>query len=168
MEPGLEESAVYDPVNFSWPGGAHVAVVELDSETGDVRLIRHIAVDDVGTVVNPQVVDGQVHGGVAQGVGQALYEEALYDENGTLLTASMTSYMLPSAAELPTFELDRTVAPSPSNPIGAKGVGETGAIAAPAAVINAVLDALQPFGVTDIDMPATPERVWRAIQEARS
>jgi carbon-monoxide dehydrogenase large subunit len=145
-----------------------VAVVELDSETGDVRLIRHIAVDDVGTVVNPQVVDGQVHGGVAQGVGQALYEEALYDENGTLLTASMTSYMLPSAAELPTFELDRTVAPSPSNPIGAKGVGETGAIAAPAAVINAVLDALQPFGVTDIDMPATPERVWRAIQEARS
>jgi carbon-monoxide dehydrogenase large subunit len=168
MEPGLEESAVYDPVNFSWPAGAHVAVVEVDTETGDVRLVRHIAVDDVGNVVNPQVVDGQVHGGIAQGVGQALYEEALYDENGTLLTASMTSYMLPTAAELPTFELDRTVAPSPSNPLGVKGVGETGTIAAPAAVINAVLDALQPFGVTDIDMPATPERVWRAIQEARS
>jgi carbon-monoxide dehydrogenase large subunit len=168
VEPGLEATAVYDPPNFSWPGGAHIAVVEVDTETGDVRLLRHIAVDDVGTVVNPQIVDGQVHGGIAQGVGQALYEEAVYDENGTLLTASLASYMLPTAAELPTFELDRTASPSPTNPIGVKGVGETGAIASPAAVMNAVVDALQPYGVTNIDMPASPERVWRAIQEARA
>ncbi len=167
MEPGLEATAVYDPPNFSWPGGAHAAVVEVDTETGDIRLVRYVAVDDVGKVVNPMIVDGQIHGGIAQGVAQALFEEAIYDEDGTLLTSSLTSYLVPSAVELPSFELDRTETPSPTNPLGVKGVGETGAIASPAAVMNAVADALAPFGVTDIDMPATPERVWRALEEAR-
>jgi len=167
MEPGLEATAVYDPVNFSWPSGAHVAVVEVDTDTGDTRLVRYVAVDDVGTVVNPQIVEGQVHGGVAQGVAQALYEEAIYDDDGNLLTGSFASYLVPSAAELPPFEVERIETASPSNPIGAKGVGETGAIAAPAAVMNAVVDALAPFGVKDVDMPAAPERVWRAIQEAK-
>jgi aerobic carbon-monoxide dehydrogenase large subunit len=167
MEPGLEATAVYDPPNFSWPGGAHAAVVEVDTETGDVRLVRYVAVDDVGKVINPMIVDGQIHGGVAQGVAQALFEEAVYDEDGNLLSSSLTSYLVPSAAELPSFELDRTETPSPTNPLGVKGVGETGTIAAPAAVMNAVADALASYGVTDIDMPATPERVWRALEEAR-
>jgi carbon-monoxide dehydrogenase large subunit len=167
MEPGLEASYVYDPPNFSWPTGAHAAVVEVDTETGDTRLVRYVAVDDVGTVINPQVVDGQVAGGVAQGVGQALYEEAVYDEQGTLLNGSMTTYLVPSAAELPSFEIERTETPSPTNPLGVKGVGETGTIAAPAAVMNAVVDALAPLDVEDLDMPATPERVWRAIEEGR-
>ncbi len=166
MEPGLEETATYDPANFSWPGGAHAAVVEVDTETGDARLVRYVAVDDVGRVVNPAIVDGQVHGGVAQGVAAALYEEGAYDEEGNLLTTTMTTYLVPSAAELPSFETDRieTVA---DNPLGVKGVGETGTIAAAPAVINAVVDALSHLGVTDIQMPATPERVWRAIQEAK-
>jgi aerobic carbon-monoxide dehydrogenase large subunit len=168
FEPGLEATAVYDPPNFSWPGGAHAAVVEIDTETGDVQLLRYVAVDDVGKVVNPMIVDGQIHGGITQGVAQALFEEAVYDEDGALLTSSLTNYLVPSAAELPNYELDRTETPSPTNPLGVKGVGETGAIASPAAVMNAVIDGLAPFGVTDIDMPATPERVWRAIQEARS
>ena len=167
MEPGLEETAVYDPPNFSWPGGAHLAVVEVDSETGDTRLLRYVAVDDVGTVVNPAIVDGQVHGGIAQGVAQALYEEAAYDDDGNLLTTNLLTYLVPSAAELPSFELDREVSPSPSNPMGVKGVGETGTIASVAATMNAVIDALSTYGVTDLDMPASPERVWRAIEEAR-
>jgi aerobic carbon-monoxide dehydrogenase large subunit len=168
MEPGLTESAVYDPPNFSWPGGTHIAVVEVDIETGDTRLVRYVAVDDVGTVINPLVVDGQVHGGVAQGVSAALYEEAVYDEAGNLTTGSMTSYLVPSAAEFPSFEVDNVVAPSPTNPMGVKGVGETGTIASTAAVMNAVVDALAPLGVEDVDLPASPERVWRAIQEARA
>jgi carbon-monoxide dehydrogenase large subunit len=167
MEPGLEETATYDPPNFSWPGGCHAAVVEIDTESGETRLVRYVAVDDVGRVINPVIVEGQVHGGIAQGVAQALWEEALYDESGNLVTGSMASYGIPSAAELPAFELDRTETPSPTNPLGVKGAGETGTIAATPAVINAVLDALAPYGVTDIDMPATPERVWRAIQEAK-
>jgi carbon-monoxide dehydrogenase large subunit len=168
LEPGLEETAVYDPPNFSWPGGCHVAIVEVDTETGDTRLVRYVAVDEVGTVINPAIVDGQVHGGIAQGVAQALYEEAVYDEAGNLATGSMASYLVPSAAELPSFELDRVSAPSPTNPLGVKGVGETGTIASTAAVMNAVVDALAPLGVSDVDMPASPERVWRAIQEARA
>ena len=167
FEPGLEATAVYDPPNFSWPAGTHVAVVEVDTETGDVQLVRYIAVDDVGKVVNPAIVDGQIHGGITQGVAQALFEEAIYDEDGTLLTSSLTNYLVPSAVELPSFELDRTETPSPTNPLGVKGVGETGTIASPAAVMNAVANALAPYGVTDIDMPATPERVWRALEEAR-
>jgi aerobic carbon-monoxide dehydrogenase large subunit len=168
MEPGLEATAVYDPPNFSWPAGAHAAVVEVDTETGDARLVRYVAVDDVGTVVNPLIVDGQVHGGITQGISAALYEEGAYDEDGNLQTANVVTYLVPSAAELPSFELERTESPSPTNPLGVKGVGETGTIAAAPAVINAVLDALSHLGVKDIQMPATPERVWRAIQEAKA
>jgi carbon-monoxide dehydrogenase large subunit len=168
MEPVLEATAVYDPPNFSWPGGCHVAVVEVDTETGDTRLVRYVAVDEIGNVINPTIVDGQVHGGIAQGVAQALYEEAVYDDSGNLVTGSMVNYLVPSAAELPSFELDRVAAPSPTNPMGVKGVGETGTIASSAAVMNAVVDALAPLGVKDIDMPATPEKVWRAIKEARA
>ena len=167
FEPGLEATAVYDPPNFSWPGGAHAAVVEVDTETGDVRLLRYVAVDDVGKVLNPMIVDGQIHGGITQGIAQALFEEAIYDDVGGLLTSSLTNYLVPTAVELPSFELDRTETLSPTNPLGVKGVGETGAIASPAAVMNAVANALAPYGVTDIDMPATPERVWRALEEAR-
>jgi carbon-monoxide dehydrogenase large subunit len=168
MEPGLEATAVYDPPNFSWPGGAHAAVVEVDTETGDTRLGRNVAVDAEGTVGNPTIVDGQVHGGITQGISTALYEEGLYDEEGNLQTVNLMTYLVPSAAELPSFELERTESPSPTNPLGVKGVGETGTIAAAPAVINAVLDALSHLGVKDIQMPATPERVWRAIEEARS
>jgi aerobic carbon-monoxide dehydrogenase large subunit len=167
LEPGLEESYVYDPPNFSWPAGTHIAVVEVDTETGAVDLQRYVAVDDVGTVVNPMVVNGQVAGGVAQGVAQALWEEAVYSDDGQLLTGSFANYGIPTAVELPTFEIDGTVTPSPTNPLGVKGVGETGAIASTAAVMNAVVDALEPLGVTDVPMPATPEHVWRAIEEAR-
>jgi carbon-monoxide dehydrogenase large subunit len=165
MEPGLEATYVYDPPNFSWPAGAHVAIVEVDTETGNVELLRYIAVDDVGTVVNPTIVEGQIHGGIAQGVAQALYEEAIYDDDGNLLTSNMVTYLVPSAAEFPRWELYRTETPSPTNPLGVKGVGETGSIAAPAAVMNAVVDALAEDGITDISMPATPERVWRALKE---
>ena len=165
LEPGLETTAVYDPPNFSWPGGAHVAVVEVDTETGSVDLRRYVAVDEIGSVVNPMIVDGMVHGGVAQGIGQALFEEAVFDEDGNLVTGSMVSYIVPSAAELIDIETDRVEAPSPTNPLGVKGVGETGTIAATPAVVNAIVDALSPYGVTDVEMPAKPERVWRAIQE---
>jgi carbon-monoxide dehydrogenase large subunit len=165
IEPGLEDTYVYDPPNFSWPAGCHIAVVEIDTETGVAELVRYLAVDDVGTVINPMIVDGQVHGGIAQGVAQALYEEAIYDDAGNLTTGSMVSYLVPSAVELPNFELERTESPSPTNPMGVKGVGETGTIASTAAVMNAVVDALSPYGVTDVEMPAKPERVWRAIQE---
>jgi aerobic carbon-monoxide dehydrogenase large subunit len=167
MEPGLEESAVYDPPNFSWPGGAHIAVVEIDTETGSVDIRRYVAVDDLGVVINPTIVDGQVMGGIAQGVAAALFEEALYDDEANLLTSNMVTYMVPSAAELPTFELDRTETAATDNPLGVKGVGETGAIASPAAVMNAVVDALSHFGIDEMAMPATPERVWRALEEAR-
>jgi aerobic carbon-monoxide dehydrogenase large subunit len=164
MEPGLEETAVFDPPNFSWPGGAHAAVVEVDTETGDTRLVRYVAVDDVGNAVNPQIIDGQVHGGVTQGIAAALWEEGAYDEEGNLLTTTMATYLVPSAAELPSFETDR-VATTADNPLGVKGVGETGTIAAAPAVINAVVDALSHLGVTDVPLPATPERVWNAIEE---
>ncbi len=167
VQPGLEETYVYDPPNFSWPAGAHVAIVEVDTETGAVELLRYIAVDDVGTIVNPIIVEGQIHGGLAQGVAQALYEEAIYDEDGNLLTGNMVSYLVPSAAEFPRWELHHTETPSPTNPMGVKGVGETGAIASPPAVMNAIVDALAEDGITDLDMPATPERVWRALEEAR-
>ena len=165
MEPGLEETAVFDPPNFSWPGGAHAAVVEVDTETGDTRLVRYVAVDDVGNPVNPQIIDGQVHGGITQGIAAALYEEGVYDEEGNLLTTTLTTYLVPSAAELPSYETDR-IETLADNPLGVKGVGETGTIAAAPAVINAVVDALSHLGVTDVQLPATPERVWTAIEEA--
>jgi carbon-monoxide dehydrogenase large subunit len=164
MEPGLETTSFYNPSNFVFPFGTHLAVVEIDRETGEVELVRYVAVDDVGNVINPMIVDGQLHGGIAQGVGQALWEEGVYDEGGQLLTATLLDYAVPRAHRLPSYELDRTVTPCPHNPLGVKGVGEAGAIASPAAVTNAVLDALAPFGVEHLDMPLTPEKVWRAMR----
>ncbi|MEZ5100848.1 MAG: molybdopterin cofactor-binding domain-containing protein [Thermoleophilia bacterium] len=168
MEPGLEAQHAYDPPNFSWPSGCHVCVVEVDTETGEVVPVRYIAVDDVGKVVNPMVVEGQVHGGIAQGVAQALWEEAVYDDDGNLVNGSLAGYLVPSAAELPSYQVDRTETPSPTNPLGVKGVGETGTIASTPAVINAVVDALSHLGVTDIEMPASPQRVWAKLQEVRA
>ncbi|MBI3912865.1 MAG: molybdopterin-dependent oxidoreductase [Chloroflexi bacterium] len=167
VELGLEATAVFNPSNFTFPSGTHVAVVEVDADTGKVDLKRYIAVDDVGKVINPMIVDGQVHGGIAQGVGQALWEGAVYDENGQLLTGSMMDYALPVASYLPSFETARTETPSPVNPLGAKGAGEMGTVASTAAVANAVIDALKPFGVKHIDMPLTPEKVWRAMRERK-
>ena len=168
MEPGLEFSTFYDPANFTFPFGAHIAVVEVDPETGKVTLKRYVAVDDVGTVINPLIVDGQVHGGIAQGIGQALLEEAVYDENGELLSSSFLEYAIPRADDLVAFEVDRTVTPCPHNPLGVKGAGETGTIASTAAVVNAVVDALAPLGIKDLQMPLTPRRVWEAIQQAKA
>jgi carbon-monoxide dehydrogenase large subunit len=167
MEPGLTADTFYDPPNFVFPFGAHICVVEVDTETGKTRVRDYFGVDDCGPVINPVIVDGQVHGGIAQGIAQALYEEAVYDEDGTLVTGSMVDYMIPGAPELPNYTLDRTVTPSPSNAMGVKGIGEAGTIGSPPAVINAVIDALEPFGVTHIDMPASPMRVWGAIQAAK-
>jgi aerobic carbon-monoxide dehydrogenase large subunit len=165
MEPGLEETAFYDPDNFTFPFGAHAAVVEIDRETGKVDLVRYVAVDDCGTPINPNLIEGQIHGGITHAVGQALFEQVAYDESGQLMTGSFVSYALPSAAELPSFETDRTITPSPVNSLGVKGVGEAGTIAASAAVTNAVIDALRPVGVDFINMPLTPMRVWETMQE---
>jgi carbon-monoxide dehydrogenase large subunit len=167
FEPNLEATAVFDPPNFTWPGGAHICVSEVDTETGAVEILRYVAVDDCGTVINPMIVEGQVHGGVAQGVAEALYEEAVYDEQGNLVTGSLTQYLVPGAPEVPSMELDRTETPSTTNPLGVKGIGEAGTIAAPPAVVNSIVDALSHLGVTEVGKPATPERVWRAIQAAR-
>ena len=167
MEPGLEETAFYDPANFVFPFGAHGCVVDLDPETGKVSVVRYVAVDDCGPAINPMIIDGQIHGGVVHGIGQALYERIHFDENGQLVTGTFVDYALPSAAELPSFETDRTETPSPVNELGVKGVGEAGTIAASAAVTNAVIDALRQVGVDYIDMPLTPLRVWEAIQEAK-
>jgi carbon-monoxide dehydrogenase large subunit len=163
----LEATSFYDPSNFTFPFGVHIAVVEVDPETGKVKLLRYIAVDDVGNVINPMIVDGMVHGGIAQGAAQALWEGAVYDENGQLLTGSLMEYAVPKADDLPSFETDRTVTPSPVNPLGIKGAGETGTIAATAAVANAVMDALAPFGITHLDLPLTPARIWQAIQAVK-
>ncbi len=167
LELGLEATAFFNPSNFVFPFGTHVAVVEVDPETGQVKLLRYVAVDDVGRVINPMVVDGQVHGGVVHGIGQALWEHVVYDEQGNLLTGSWLDYAMPKAADLPSFQTDRLETPSPVNPLGVKGAGETGTIASTPAVVNAVIDALAPFGVKHVDMPLTPERVWRAVQAAR-
>ncbi len=166
MEPNLNASVTWDPPNFVFPFGSHIAVVEIDTETGMVHLVDYIAVDDCGNQVNPLIVEGQVHGGIAQGVAQALFEEAVYDDDGTLKNPTFMDYLVPSAAELPSFTLDHTTTPSPTNPMGAKGIGEAGTIASTPAVMNAIADALSPFGITDIEMPATPERVWQAIQSS--
>jgi aerobic carbon-monoxide dehydrogenase large subunit len=166
IEPSLEASVAYDPPNFTFPFGTHVAVVETEEDTGRVRLLRYAAVDDCGNQINPLIVEGQVHGGVVQGVAQALFEEAVYDDNGQLLTSTLTDYLVPSAAELPGIDTESTVTPSPTNPMGVKGVGEAGTIASTPAVMNAVVDALAPFGITELDMPASPQRVWAAIQNA--
>ena len=163
LEPNLEAQATFDPVNFTFPFGTHVAVVEVDAETGEVELVKYAAVDDCGVQINPMVVEGQVHGGIVQGVAQALWEDAVYDDAGQLRTATLGDYLMPAASETPGLLTDSTVTPSPSNPLGVKGIGEAGTIASTPAVINAVADALSPFGVKDVAMPATPERVWRAL-----
>jgi carbon-monoxide dehydrogenase large subunit len=165
FEPGLEATAFYDPENFVFPFGAHACVVDVDAETGKVSVVRYVGVDDCGRAINPKIIAGQVHGGIVHGIGQALYERIHYDEDGQLVTGTFVDYALPSAAELPSFELDRTETPSPTNSLGVKGVGEAGTIAASAAVTNAVIDALRPAGVSFINMPLTPERVWAAIQQ---
>jgi carbon-monoxide dehydrogenase large subunit len=165
VEPGLEASAFYDPPNFTFPFGAHVAVVLVDPDNGYIDFQRYVAVDDCGTQVNPMIVQGQVQGGVVQGAGQALWEGAVYDENGQLLTGSLMDYAVPRAHRVPDIETLTTVTPSPHNPIGVKGIGETGTIASTITIYNAVIDALRPLGVTKLDMPLTPEKVWRAIHQ---
>jgi carbon-monoxide dehydrogenase large subunit len=166
LEPGLEESAFYDPANFTYPGGCHIVEVEIDPETGEVEVVEVTVADDVGTIINPMIVEGQIHGGLAQGIGQALHEVCVYDDEGQLLTGSYLNYTMPRAADFPMFQVSNHVSPCTHNPLGAKGVGEVGSIGVPPAVINAVLDALAPVGVSDIQMPATAERVWRAIRDA--
>jgi carbon-monoxide dehydrogenase large subunit len=162
VEPSLDSDATYDPENFSFPHGTHLCAAEVDTETGMVTIRRYVAVDDVGKVVNPLIVDGQVHGGITQGIGQALYEEAVYDDAGNLLTTTLADYLVPSAADVPSYVTDRTESPA-ANRLGVKGVGEAGTIASTPAVVNAIVDALRPFGVNDVEMPCSPERVWRAI-----
>ncbi len=166
VEPSLDSDAAYDPENFSFPHGTHLCAVEIDTETGFTKIRKYVCVDDVGTAINPLIVEGQVHGGLAQGIAQALFEEAVFDDAGNLTTGTFVDYTLPSAADLPSFTTDRTETPATSNPLGVKGVGEAGTIASTPAVINAVVDALRQYGVTDVRMPATPERVWRAVHGA--
>jgi carbon-monoxide dehydrogenase large subunit len=166
LEPGLDETAFYDPLNFSFPAGTHIAEVEIDPETGEIEVVNYAAVDDFGTVVNPMVVEGQVHGGIAQGLGQAMLENAVYDDEGQLISGSYMDYTMPRADNMPDLKLGFAGVPSPLNPLGVKGCGEAGAIASPAALMNAVIDALSPLGVKDMDMPATPQRIWRAIHDA--
>jgi carbon-monoxide dehydrogenase large subunit len=166
MEPGLEETSFYDPENFVFPFGAHAAIVDVDVETGKVQVVRYVAVDDCGPAINPMLIDGQIHGGVVHAIGQALYERVHYDEDGQLVTGSFVDYALPSAAEVPMFETDRTETPSPVNSLGVKGVGEAGTIGATPTMVNAVVDALRPLGVSYINMPLSPMRVWEAIEEA--
>ena len=167
VEPTIDADSTYDPDNFSFPHGTHLCATEVDTETGFVKIRSYVAVDDIGKVVNPMIVDGQVHGGIAQGIAQALYEEAVYDDAGNLLTTTLADYLVPSAADLPSYVTSRTESPS-ANRLGVKGVGEAGTIASTPAVVNAIVDALRPMGIRDITMPCTPERVWRAIQTARS
>lgn len=162
-EPGLSATYFFEPKNFTFPFGTHIVNVEIDRETGDVKFLRYVAVDDCGKVINPMLVDGQIHGGIVQAIGQAMYEEVIYDEKGQLITGTLMDYALPKASQLPWFELDRTETPSPVNPLGVKGVGEAGTIGATPAVVSAIVDALSPFGVRHLDMPLKPEAIWKAI-----
>jgi aerobic carbon-monoxide dehydrogenase large subunit len=166
VEPSIDADATYDPDNFSFPHGTHLCATEVDTETGFVKIRSYVCVDDIGTVVNPMIVDGQVHGGLAQGIAQALYEEAVYDDAGNLVTSTLADYLIPSALDLPSYVTGRTESRA-ANPLGVKGVGEAGTIASTPAVVNAIVDALRPLGIQDVIMPCTPERVWRAIQDAR-
>ncbi len=166
VEPSIDADATYDPDNFSFPHGTHLCATEVDTETGFVKIRSYVCVDDIGTVVNPLIVEGQVHGGLAQGIAQALYEEAVYDDDGNLVTTTLADYLVPSAADLPSYVTGRTESRA-ANRLGVKGVGEAGTIASTPAVVNAIIDALRPFGVDDVTMPCTPERVWRAIQTAQ-
>jgi aerobic carbon-monoxide dehydrogenase large subunit len=167
FELGLEATCFYDPSSFVHPFGAHAAIVEVDPATGHVEIVRWVAVDDCGRIVNPLIVEGQVHGGVVQGIAQALFEEVAFDPTGQPLTASLLDYAVPTAADVPRFETDHTETPSPVNSLGVKGVGEAGTVAAPPAVVNAVVDALRPLGVRFLNMPLSPETVWAAIRSAR-
>ena len=168
VDSGLEAHTSFSPGNATWPFGTHIAVVEVDPDTGDVEILEYHAVDDCGHVVNPMIVNGQIQGGIAQGIGQAMFEEAIYDESGNMLTGSLLDYLLPTATDLPSFDLHRTVTPTPVNPMGVKGIGEAGTIGSAHTIVNAVVDALSPMGVKHIDMPARPKRVWQAMQEARA
>jgi carbon-monoxide dehydrogenase large subunit len=163
-QPGLVATHFWEPPNFTFPFGAHIVVSEVDPETGNITIRRYVAVDDCGKILNPLLVDGQVHGGVAQGLGQALWEEAVYDDSGQLITGELTDYAIPRAMYMPWIESGHTVTPSPVNPLGVKGVGEAGTIGCSPAVVNSVVDALSPLGVRHIDMPLTPEKVWKLIQ----
>ncbi|MHA6624253.1 xanthine dehydrogenase family protein molybdopterin-binding subunit [Pseudonocardia sichuanensis] len=167
MEPSLDADSVFDPENFSFPHGTHLAAMEIDTETGRVHLRKYVCVDDIGNVVNPLIAEGQVHGGLAQGIAQALFEEANYDEQGTLVNGTFVDYTLPSSADLPSFETRVVSTPATTNPLGVKGVGEAGTIASTPAIVNGVLDALRHLGVTEVEMPCTSQRVWRAIQDAK-
>ena len=163
LDPGLSEEAFFEPANNTYPFGCHVSMVEIDRETGEPRLLRLVAVDDAGNLINPLIVEGQIHGGLAQGIGQALIEEVRYGSDGQPLTGSFMDYAIPRAADLPRFELDSTVTPTPVNPLGAKGVGEAGTLGSTPCIVSAVVDALSGFGVTHVDMMLRPEKLWRII-----
>jgi carbon-monoxide dehydrogenase large subunit len=164
-EPGLSATYFFEPKNFTFPFGTHIVVVEVDRETGDIKFLRYVAVDDCGKVINPMLVDGQIHGGIVQSIGQAMFEEVVYDETGQLVSGTLMDYALPRAGHIPLFELDRTETPSPVNPLGVKGVGEAGTIGATPAIVGAIIDALAPFGVKHLDMPIKPETVWKAMNQ---
>jgi carbon-monoxide dehydrogenase large subunit len=168
MEPSLDSDATYDPVNFSFPHGTHLCAMEVDTETGKTTMRKYVCVDDIGNIINPLIVAGQVHGGLVQGIAQALWEEAVYDSAGTLVSGSFVDYLLPTAADTISFDIDHTTSPSITNTLGTKGVGEAGTIASTPAVVNAIVDAVRQFGVDDIVMPCTPERVWKAIHAGDS
>src|SRR5213079_2982417 len=165
MEQGLEAVAYFDPPNLVWPFGAHVAVVEIDAETGTVKLEKYVAVDDCGNIINPMIVDGQIHGGLAMGLAPALLEEISYDDDGNITGGSFMDYLVPTAMETPNWETGKTVTPSPHHPFGAKGVGESATVGAPPAIVNAVVDALSHVGVRHVDIPVAPEKVWRLLKE---
>jgi carbon-monoxide dehydrogenase large subunit len=166
VEPNIDAEATYDPVNFNFPHGTHLCAMEVDTETGRVTMRKYVCCDDIGNIINPLIVSGQVHGGLVQGIAQALFEEAIYDDSGTLVSGSFVDYLLPTSADTISFDIDHTTSPSTTNTLGTKGVGEAGTIASTPAVVNAVVDAIRHLGVNDITMPCTPERVWKAINTA--
>jgi carbon-monoxide dehydrogenase large subunit len=168
IEPDLAAESMFEPSNFTFPFGTHICVVEVEPQTGRVQIKKYIAVDDCGKVINPLLVDGQIQGGIVQGLGQALFEEVIYDENGQLRTGSLMDYAVPRAADLPRLNLSRTETPTPVNPLGIKGIGEAGTIGSTPAIVNAVIDALASFGVTHIDMPLTPQKIWSLCQAAKA
>jgi carbon-monoxide dehydrogenase large subunit len=168
MEAGFEATHYYDPPNLTFPSGAYIAVVEVDPETGQIDVQRFVAIDDCGNIINPMIVQGQVHGGLTQGIAPAMYEELIYDEDGNILNGTLMDYLVPTAVESPKWETGHTVTPSPHHPIGAKGVGESPTVGAPPAFANAIVDALSPFGIKHLDIPITPFKVWKAIQQAKA
>jgi carbon-monoxide dehydrogenase large subunit len=168
LEPGLSDEAFFEPANNTYPFGCHISMLEIDRETGEPKLLKLVAIDDAGNLINPLIVEGQIHGGLAQGIGQAMVEEAVYGENGSLLTGSFMDYAMPRATDFPRFELDATVTPTPVNPLGAKGVGEAGTLGSTPCIVNAAVDALSEFGVKHVDMMLRPEKLWRIINGGRA